>query len=346
MAILATLFAAIGRQAGRVLTTALGWASTLLFGRVPRQKQLLLSLITLGSLAWVVMLLGIILPNVGTFLLTALPLPGFIDQNWVRLAMLIGALATPLLVGLGGLFVVDTGSRPSGMEAARQVLRGYPIAFLLAFTLFFLAIVGGVRKGRTLARRWTNAHIPIVVHAAGYATMVDDLEMALRESGLTVQRRPAAAILAVPARLVGRVAGGGVRALVPDKLTTLYSPVLEVELYPSDIAISGQKVAVARARAAIASRLTATAAYLTTSKEAQAVEDRLDRIIQARKMMDLEGLPGRSDALLEELRALDATLATLDVDYAEWEVLYRMRLQIERDLLVGSPVGQALRPPA
>src|SRR5674536_344989 len=135
MAILATLFAAIGRQAGRVLTTALGWASTLLFGRVPHQKQLLLSLITLGSLAWVVMLLGIILPNVGTFLLTALPLPGFIDQNWVRLAMLIGALATPLLVGLGGLFVVDTGSRPTGLEAARQVLRGYPIAFLLAFTL-------------------------------------------------------------------------------------------------------------------------------------------------------------------------------------------------------------------
>jgi hypothetical protein len=176
--------------------------------------------------------------------------------------------------------------------------------------------------------------------------MVDDLEEALRESGLTVQRRPAAAILAVPAQLVGRVAGGGVRALVPDKLTTLYSPVLEVELYPSDIAISGEKVAVARARAAIASRLTATAAYLTTSKEAEAVEDRLDRIIQARKTMDSEGLSGPSEALLEELRALDATLATLVVDSAEWEVLYRMRLQIERDLLVGSPVGQALRPPA
>jgi hypothetical protein len=58
----------------------------------------------------VVMLLGIILPNVGTFLLTALPLPGFIDQNWVRLAMLIGALATPLLVGIGGLFVAIDGA--------------------------------------------------------------------------------------------------------------------------------------------------------------------------------------------------------------------------------------------
>ena len=346
MAIFAMLFAAIGKQAGRVLTTALGWASTLLFGRVPRQKQLLLSLITLGSLAWVVLLLGIILPSVGTFLLTALPLPGFIDQNWVRLAMLIGALVMPLLVGLGGLFMVSAGSRPTGLGAARQVLRGYPIAFLLAFTLIFLGIVGALRKGRTLARRWTDAHIPIVVHAGGYETMVNDLDKALRESGLTVERRPAAAILAVPARLVGRVAGGGVRALVPDELTTLYSPVLVVELYPSDIAISGQKLAVARARAAIASRLTATSAYLTTSKEAQAVEDRLEGIVRARGTTHEEGRPGRSDGLIEEVRAIDTTLATLDVDYAEWEVLYRMRLQIERDLLVGSPVGQPLQPPA
>jgi hypothetical protein len=37
MAVFATLFAALGRQAARVLTTALGWASTLRFGRVPRQ---------------------------------------------------------------------------------------------------------------------------------------------------------------------------------------------------------------------------------------------------------------------------------------------------------------------
>jgi hypothetical protein len=341
MAILATLFAAIGRQAGRVLTTALGWASTLLFGRVSHEKHLLLTLISLGSLAWAVMLLGVLVPGLGTFLLTALPLTDFVDQDWVRFAMLIGALVTPLLVGIGGLFIVDAAGRPRGLGALRQVLRGYPVAFLLAFTLIFLAVVGVVRKARTLARRRTDAHIPIVVHAGGYSTMVDDLEAALRDAGLAVVRRPAPAILAVPARLVARVAGGGVRALVPDELTTLASPVIEVELYPSDIAISGEKVAVARARAAIASRLTATAAYLTTSREAQAVEDRLDRIIEARRTMDAQGLPGRSDALLEDLRAIDATLATLVVDAAEWEVLYRMRLEVERDMLLGAPVGHS-----
>jgi ribosomal protein L12E/L44/L45/RPP1/RPP2 len=184
-----------------------------------------------------------------------------------------------------------------------------------------------------------------VVHDGGYEIMVDDLEAALGEAGLTVERRRAAAVLAVPGRLVARVAGGDVRALLPDQLMTLFSPVLEVDLYPSDIAISGQKEAVARARAAIATRLTATAAYLTTSKEAQAVEDRLDEIVRARGRSPEERRPGHSDRLIEDLRAIDPTLATLDVDYSEWEVLYRMRLQIERDLLVGSSVGEGLQPP-
>ena len=35
MAFLAGVFGFIGRFAGKVLTTTLGWASTLLFGRVP-----------------------------------------------------------------------------------------------------------------------------------------------------------------------------------------------------------------------------------------------------------------------------------------------------------------------
>jgi hypothetical protein len=88
------------------------------------QKQLLLSLISLGSLAWVVLLLGNHPSQLGNVPADGLPLPGFIDQKWVRLATLIGALVTPLLVGLGELLIVETASRPTGLEAARQVPRG------------------------------------------------------------------------------------------------------------------------------------------------------------------------------------------------------------------------------
>jgi hypothetical protein len=97
---------------------------------------------------------------------------------------------------------------------------------------------------------------------------------------------------------------------------------------------------VARARAAIASRLTFTQAYLTTSKEGQEIEDAVREIA--------EGLR-TPDAFTE----VDRRLAELVIPHEEWETLYRQRLQVERDLWVdnarpsdGGPIaaiGRAVR---
>lgn len=350
MAIFAGIFGLIGRQAGRFLTAALGWASMLLFGRVPQSRQLILAVMTLGSIAWVAMVAGVILPEAGTLLLGFVPIPDFVDENWVRLGMLLAALATPLLIGLGGLLIPDAADRPAGFQAVRQVLRGYPLAFLLAFTLLFLAVVGTIRKVRSLARRWSDAHVPIVVQPGGYARMVHDLTGALDQAGLHVHEEPAPAILSTPARLVGLVAGGGIRAYVPDRLTLLVAKDLEVSLYPSDIAISGQKASVARARAAIATRLAATAAHLTTTRDAQDIEDRLRRIAETPPTVDADGSAIVAPDAASEFEAVDRALASIDIDYDEWEVLYRVRLQVERDLLTGHAPGKdipgARTPPA
>lgn len=40
MALIGSLFALLGRFVGRILTTTLGWASSLLFGRVPQDRQI------------------------------------------------------------------------------------------------------------------------------------------------------------------------------------------------------------------------------------------------------------------------------------------------------------------
>ena len=63
MAILAALFAFGSRFVGKVLTTALGWASTLLFGRVPASRQILLLGMTFGSVIWMVLLVGVVVPG-------------------------------------------------------------------------------------------------------------------------------------------------------------------------------------------------------------------------------------------------------------------------------------------
>jgi hypothetical protein len=347
MAILAGLLGFIGRFAGKVLTTTLGWASTLLFGRVPGDRQVVLALITFGSVVWAALVIGVALPYVGAFLVAAVPATDIVSEDQLRLGMLIGALLVPAVVGIASIFVVEPAARPKGLGLLAQVLRGYPLSAALAVTLVLLALVGIARFVHHLALRWSDDHVAVVVRPGGYERVVADLERALDDAGLAVDRRSAPSVLAIPGRMLGTVAGPGVRSLVPEKLVQLVGEGLEVGLYPSDIAISGAKLRVARARAAIASRLVATAAWMTTSAEAQDIEARLERLAAARTAGGTPGAAAASDGdaapvdVAAELRSIDEALAVLAVPHDEWEVLYRQRLQVERDLLAGSPPGAA-----
>jgi hypothetical protein len=130
--------------------------------------------------------------------------------------------------------------------------------------------------------------------------------------------------------VLGAVAGAGVKSLVPDHLVQLNGRDIEIQLYPSDVALAGKEVVVNRSRAAMASRLASTSAFMTTSEEAQAVEEKLQGIAHRGHIDERTQL---------DLLAIDDRLAHLEVPYEEWEVLYRQRLQIERDLLTGRTPG-------
>ncbi|HET8571028.1 MAG TPA: hypothetical protein VFN14_03995 [Candidatus Limnocylindria bacterium] len=323
MAILAPLFAFVGRFVGKVVQTIFGWATILLFGRVPESKQLLLSGVALGAIVWVATLLGVIFPNVGAFLVALVPAPRFVSETWIRIAMLIAALVLPILIGIAGLFLLDKADRPHGMARVVQVLRGYPYAAVLAFVLLFLAIIAPIRKLRSIIKRWDDAHIPVVVKPGGYETVGNDLEAALDGAGLPIERAKAPAILETPSKLLAAVGGDSVKHLVPDRLLVLKNRDLEVTIYPSDIHMTGTKQLVARSRAAIATTVTFTDAYQTTSKEAQQLEDTLQRIAKS----------APSGALAHRaLHDIDVRLAQLAIDFDDWQVLYRQRLQVERAL--------------
>ena len=104
---------------------------------------------------------------------------------------------------------------------------------------------------------------------------------------------------------------------------------LEVLVYPSDVAISGTKIATARARAAIASTLTRAPAYMTTTAEAQRIED---AILEAAGD-PADRVPASVRERIARVRSLDARIARLTVPFDEWETVYRERLQVERDLV-------------
>lgn len=326
MAILGSIFGAVGRLLNRLVNAALGWAGLLLFGKLPPKKQTVLLAMTLGSLLWVVTLVGVLFPDAGTFLIALAPVPQQISKDLVRLVMLVAAIVLPLLIGGALLFVTPADRRPKGVGLLLGVLRGYPFAFAMALTVAFLGVVATMRKAMSLVRRWEEAHVVVVVKPERYDELVADIEDALDTAGLAVDRKPAPAVLAAPARLLGRIAGSGFSDLVPDRLWRLVRPGLDILVHPSDVLVSGTREQVARARTAIAIRLTWAPAYLTTSPEAQKLED---AITSAGKLPPAEAAG--------KLRDIDRQLAQIVVPYEEWETLYRMRLQLQTELLGAEP---------
>jgi hypothetical protein len=339
MAILAALVAFGSRFATKILTTALGWASTLLFGRVPADRQILLLGVTFGSVIWMVLLAGFVFPDLGTFLLLLIPPQDYIPEGIIRLLMLVGVLVVPGVVGILTLALTAKEER-SPRRALEAVARGYPLTILLAVLLVFLAMLAIWRKVSSLIRRWSDAHVPLVVKPGAYEQVADDLDRALTDSGFDLTPETAPATMSMPAKWLAAVAGRTSSSLVPDRMLRLRGADLDILIYPMDILISGKGDDVTRARAAMASRLTTSAAHLTVTAESQAIEDRLSKL--AKGSGDPDQRPRFDEAAAAEFAAIDDDLAALRVSYEEWEILYRQRLQVERDLRAGAMAGEAV----
>ena len=319
MVIFSGLLTAFGRLIGAVATMTVAWATILLFGRIPQSKQTLLSFITLGSLAWVAALGGVLVPAVGSFLLAAVPRAPFIEDLWLRWIMLGLAALLPLAIGFATVAFIAPEDRPVGSTRFTRLLLGYPYAAIYAITIISLAAWGLVRKVRSLQHGWDSVHIPMIVKGDRYEAVVADLEAALHEANLPVERKPASGWFEIPPRLLAAVGGDAVRGSIPTELTGFGTDGLEIVVYPSDVALLGRKELVSQARAAVARRLTSSDAYLTTAKESEEIEDHLAEIMR------------KQTVVAADFQAIDDQLSKLVAPYDDWETLYRLRLQVEQE---------------
>jgi hypothetical protein len=331
MAIIQVLLAAIARSAGRILNTAVGWATTLIFGRVPEKRQMYVSVMTFGSLVWIAVIVGIAFPSAGTFLLSFAPLPAWVDRKWVRLAMTIAAAVLPALVGAVSLLLQDPDDRPTGTARLRAVLRGYPFTLGLAVTLLMMCVLAPVMKLQTVLRRWTSQHIPVVVESNDYDDVVEQVQHVLATGGWRTDRRLASWMVRLPTRVLTLLAGRALDAYVAKQLTTLRAERFEVVLHPSDLVLSGEEREVVHARSLLAEQLAFGKAHLTWTKDAQELEDYMRSLHHGLAPHDGSGESGsrHTASLGPALDYVDSRLKAIDVTYEEWEVLFRQKLLLQ-----------------
>jgi hypothetical protein len=144
----------------------------------------------------------------------------------------------------------------------------------------------------------------------------------LRTLGIeSVHVEEATGIESWPMRTVGFAARHLIGAVVRGEPMRLRADGLKVFAYATNVAVLGPSGRAYRARAALSRELPLAGARLAWSDEAQAFEDELMRIRE-----ETRGPAAMRSAMDELQEKIDAT--KLDAD--EWNILYRLRLQIEQ----------------
>jgi hypothetical protein len=335
MIVIQTVLALLIRSLGRVFNMAFGWATIMLFGRVPQERQIFLSIVAFGSIVWLTAVIGVAFPGAATFLLAFVSLPQWVHHIWIRIAMMVAVLVVPPLVGESAIRAMQPDAQPMGWSRIRSaLLSGYRVTSGIALALVALMLVAPVLSIRNFMRRWTTRHIPIVIHREDYLEVLDRVQAVLAAGGMPAERSPAGGLLRLPTVIMAFTTGRKIRGL-DTEAARLSTGSVEIFLYPFDLVISGHKPHVSRAQSMVAERLPLTRAYMTWSHEGNVLEDRLKHI---RTRVDKQVHAGQLPAAgaMAELEKVGRDLALACLPYEEWEVLFRHLLMAERDILLAA----------
>ena len=308
----------------RSASFALGWATSLYFGQVPGRQGRMLSVVSLVSAGWVILVMGFAIPIFGG---AALEAAGVIEDNfdvaWFHYLGLVAAIiAVPPVVAaitVWGEFHDDR----SVKTWLGLVPMSYPSTAMLGASVLQMVAV----TPYLLFQRWRHkrkfVQVSLVMREG---TDDDDLVEALRDALSSididdVEVTEASGVKVWPMRTVGFAAEHLLGAIVRGEPMKLEAGELEIYAYATNISIQGPKEDTYRVRAAVERKLGFHEAYLTWNDNAQEIEASL---LAAHEEAD-----GDVERLRERLDEIQADMDTASLNSEEWNVLYRRRLQIE-----------------
>jgi len=308
----------------RSASFALGWATALYFGQVPGRPGRILAVISLLSLAWLIVLVGFWVPWLGGALLesTGMLRDSFDVRPLVFLGLVAALVLTPPAVAASVLY----GNFLEGRDLAtwlRLVPVAYPATFMLGLSVLQMVLFTPI----LLFQRWRQKRKLVQVPLAMRSGTDDDdllalVKAALRAVGIEeLAIEEATGPKSWPMRTGGFAARHLLGAVVRGEPIRILAGDLEVLAYATNVSILGPAEPAYQARASVEREAAFHEAYLTWNEDAQTLEDELVAA-GSRANGDLDRLRRRLDGI--QLRIDRASLNS-----EEWNVLYRLRLQVE-----------------
>lgn len=311
----------------RSASFALGWATAIYFGQVPGRQGRILSVISLLAAAWVVLIIGFAIPILGG---AALEASDVIEENFdVRTIHYVGLVAglvlTPPIIAACVVWANILGER-NIRRWIRLIPVSYPASFMLGVSVLQMVLFTPVLLFQRWRRKRKLVQVAVMMRDG---TDDEDLLKALRRALASIGVKKVSVSEAKgpkswPLRTVAFAAEHLLGAVVRGDPMRLDAGPLEIQAYATNVSILGRKEDAYRARAAIERELAFADAYLTWDEQSQGFEDELKKIHREADG-DVRAVRGRLDKVQERM-----DVASMNSE--QWNVLYRLRLQVEQDV--------------
>ena len=308
---------------GRAAAFALGWATGLYFGQVPGKQGHALALISLLAAGWVVLLAGFGVPLLVGATLDWL---GIVPRNfdvpgWVVLGLGAALVVTPPLLAALATWN-DIHEESTVAHWLSRVPVSYPATASLGFGVLEMVVIGPFVIVDRLRHKLILAQMTLTMkEGTDDDALKDAVAASLHAMGVEHLRvEEARGFMAWPLRTVGFAVTHLLGAVVRGSPVFMAADGLRIYAYATNVAIIGPASDVHRARAALEREVPFHGANLTWQQDSQRLEDAL--LEAGRDGHGIAAVRRRLDRVQEEIDK-----ASLAVD--EWNLLYRLRLQVE-----------------
>ncbi|HET9753975.1 MAG TPA: hypothetical protein VFP52_13475, partial [Myxococcales bacterium] len=334
MAILQALISYLGKSAGKALNAIFGWAVLALFGRTSPKEQTMLTVVVAAAAAWPLLLLGVIVPKVALLVLAFVPLAKSVPSLWLRLVWIALAVLVPIVVGT---VVAKRGAEERMPEPGwKKFARGFPVTLALACAFLLMLVVAPILRIATVLRRREVVRIPSVMDKGVTAEAMAALADELRRNEMELAPAKAPWHQTAPAKILLKIGGRPFKSMASDHVEYRENDELAVTVLPNETILRGKPDLVARARALCEEVYGPRPVLQTFGADSREIE------MHAKRVWSIYAAQPRAHlraAMLEtRVSELAAELSRKSLPWDEWQIVYRLLLQLDRALHGDEPL--------
>ena len=328
MAILQALISYLGKSAGKALNAIFGWAVIALFGQTSPKEQTLLSAVVAAAAAWPLLLLGVIVPKIALLVLAFVPVAKSVPSAWLRIAWIVLAIAVPIVVGT---VVAKRGSQERMPEPGwKRLLRGFPITLALACAFLLMLVVAPILRIATVLTGREVVRIPALMDKGITAATMAALAGELERNGVALRPAKAPWYQTAPSKILLKIGGRPFASMASEHVEYRRNELLELTVLPNETILRGKPVQVGQARALCAEVYGPRPIIQTFSAEARDLEAHAKRVWAI--YCEQPHAHRRAAVLLDRVVELSAELSRRNLPWDEWQIIYRLLLQVNRAL--------------